>query len=79
MTDLHALVADKVDAFDGLVDAFPIEDAALELLDSDAEQFLVLALDLTPTRFVLGEIGFFLMLVGLGDADVEVHLRLGLA
>ena len=51
----------------------------LELLDPDAEQFFVLALDLAPARFVLGEVGFFLMLIGFGDADVQVHLRLRLA
>jgi hypothetical protein len=75
MTDLQALVADEIDAFDGLVDSFAIEDAAPELFDSDAEQLLVLALDLAPARLVLGKIGLFLMLVRLGDADVQVHLR----
>src|SRR6185369_15505200 len=48
--------ADEVDALDRLVDALPVEDAALELLDADAEQLLVLALYLAPSRFIFGEL-----------------------
>ncbi len=46
VADLLADRADEVDALDGLVDALPIEDTALELVDADAEELLVLPLDL---------------------------------
>ena len=62
VADLLALGADEVDAFDGLVDALAVEDAALQLLDADAEQVFVLALDLAAAGFVFGEIA---LLVGL--------------
>ena len=40
VADLLALDADEVDALDRLVDALAVEDAALQLLDADAEQRL---------------------------------------
>src|SRR5262245_931907 len=48
VADLPAGRADEVDAFDRLVDALAVEDATAQLLDADAEQLFVLALDLAP-------------------------------
>src|SRR5204862_3602159 len=56
VADLPARRADEVDALDRLVDALTVEDAAAQLLDPDAEQILVLALDLPPSRLVLREV-----------------------
>ena len=62
VADLPARRADEVDALDRLVDALAVEDAAAQLLDADAEQLLVLALDLPPTGLVLRKL--FLAVVG---------------
>src|SRR5579884_1449826 len=72
MTDFQALGADEVDALDSLVDALAVEDAAAELFDPDAEQFLVLALDFAAAGFVLGKIRIFARLIRrIGEAGVE--------
>src|SRR5262249_12474085 len=66
---LLARRADEVDAFDGLVDALAVQDASAKLLDPDAEELLVLALDLAPPGLVLREI--LLAVVGLVILRVE--------
>src|ERR1700685_253510 len=59
---LHARGADEVDALDGFVDSFAVEDSAAQLLDPDAEQLAVLALDFASSGFVLGKVGIFVRL-----------------
>ena len=54
MADLQAFIAYEINALDGLVDSLAVEDAPLELLDPDAEQFLILALDLAPPASSFG-------------------------
>src|SRR5262249_27026731 len=56
VTDLLAGRTDEIDALDGLVDALPVEDATLQLLDADPEKLLVLPFDLATAGFVLGEL-----------------------
>src|SRR5208283_555905 len=63
VADFQAYGADEVDALDRLVDSFTIENSSAQLLDPDAEQFGVLALDFSPAGFVLGEVGIFVRLV----------------
>src|SRR5262249_18006614 len=58
VADLLAGSADEVDALDRLVDALPVEDASLQLLDANAEELLVLPLDLPPPRLVLRQLLF---------------------
>src|SRR2546427_2565544 len=77
VADLLARRADEVDALDGLVDALAVQDAAAQLLDANAEQLLVLALDLAATGLVLGEV--LLAVLGVVLVAVEDGERLGLA
>src|SRR5208282_6470014 len=63
VTDFQAYAADEVYALDRLVDSFAVENPSAQLLDSDAEQLAVLALDFSPAGFVLGKVGIFLRLV----------------
>src|SRR5208282_1347569 len=63
VTDFQAYAADEVDALDRLVNSFAVENPSAQLLDSDAEQFAVLALDFSPAGFVLGKVGIFVRLV----------------
>src|SRR5581483_8224546 len=73
---LLARRADEVDALDRLVDALAVEDAPLQLLDADAEQLLVLALDLPAAGLVLRKI--FLPVVGVRLLVLEDAERLAL-
>src|SRR6185503_9751789 len=68
--------ADEVDALDGLVDALAVQDAPLELLDANAEQLFVLALDLPAASLVLRKL-FLAVFHGLLFV-VEDRERLGL-
>src|SRR5262249_61217803 len=61
VADLLAGGADEVDTLDGLVDPLAVQDPTLQLLDADAEELLVLPLDLAPPGLVLGKL--FLRLV----------------
>src|SRR5437870_11452263 len=74
---LLARRADEIDALDRLVDALAVQDAAAQLLDADAEQLLVLTLDLAAPGLVLGEI--LLPVLGVVLVAVEDGERLGLA
>src|SRR5262249_10795492 len=56
VADFLAFGADEIHAFNGLVDAFAIEDPALELFDADTEEVFVLPFDLAAARFVFREI-----------------------
>src|SRR5439155_15520181 len=69
VTHLPARRADEVDALDGLVDALAVQDPPLQLLDADAEQLLVLALDLAPARLILRQV--LLTVVGVQLLVVE--------
>jgi hypothetical protein len=53
VADLLTFCTNEVNALDGLVDAFAVEDSTLELLDSNSKQRFVLTLDLPATNFVL--------------------------
>ena len=59
MANFHALDADKVDAFNSLVDPLAVENPSLELFDADTEKVHILALDLTPSCFVFRQVGIF--------------------
>jgi len=59
VADFFALVADEVDSIDALVDFFPIEHAAPELIDADAQELFVVLFDLAPAGFVTGKIFVF--------------------
>src|ERR1035437_4583078 len=63
VADFQARGADEVDALDGLVDSFAVENSSAQLLDADAEQLAVLALDFSPAGFVLGKVGIFVRFV----------------
>src|ERR1039458_9405546 len=63
VADFQACGADEVDALDRLVNSFAIENSSAQLLDPDAEQLAVLALDFSPAGFVLGKVGIFVRLV----------------
>src|SRR5208282_110984 len=63
VTDFQACAADEVDALDRLVDSLAVENSSAQLLDPDAEQFSVLALDFSPPRFVLGKVGILVRFV----------------
>src|SRR5688572_5417630 len=69
VADLPAGGADEVDALDRLVDALAVQDATAQLLDADAEELLVLPLDLPPPRLVLREL--FLVVAGLVVLTLE--------
>src|ERR1035437_940483 len=63
VADFQARGADEVDALDRLVDSFAVENSSAQLLDADAEQLAVLALDFSPAGFVLGKVGIFVRFV----------------
>lgn len=54
VADLLAGHADEVDPLGIFVDALAVENAPGELPHADAQEFVVLAFDLEPPRFVLG-------------------------
>jgi len=63
VADFEAFGADEVDALDGFVDSLAVEDSPAQLLDPDAEQLAILALDFPPAGFVLGKVRIFVRLV----------------
>src|SRR5262249_1591651 len=58
--NLFALAANEVLAFDRLVDPLSIEDPALQLIDPDTEEVLVLALDLSAPSLVFRQVAILL-------------------
>src|SRR5262249_60631930 len=69
--------AEEIDPADRFVDALPVEDATLQLLDADAEKLLVLPLDFATAGFVLGELflGFVDRLLFIVERAVCFRLR----
>src|SRR5262245_30410611 len=80
VTDLLARGTDEIDALDGLVDPLAVQDPSLELLDADAEELLVLPLDLATPGLVLRKFLFRLvagLLVVIDGGGVRLGLRPG--
>jgi hypothetical protein len=81
MTDLHTSYTNEINSLDRLIDSFAVENSALQFLDTNTEEFLILSLNLASAGFVFWEVGFFLADIGsFGEPRVQIALRgLGLA
>jgi hypothetical protein len=63
VADFSALVADKIEPVDALVDFFPIEHAAPEFFDPDTQQLFVVLFYFAPSGFVTWKIFVFRFIV----------------
>ena len=75
MTYLRAAHTDEINSLDSLINSFAIKDAAFELLNANTKEFLVLTLNLAAARFILGQVGIFIVdFRRVGESGVQIAL-----
>jgi hypothetical protein len=75
VTHLGAARTNEIDSLDCLIDSLAIEDAALELLDANPQQFLVLTLNFAAASLILGQVGVFVSGIDRLGEPVQITLR----